>query len=912
MKLFQPRCHSRAWTACLVLLAAAPAFAQQYLISTLAGGTPPGTPVAATTVSIGPPQRVATDSAGNLYFTSQNSVFKVDSTGTLNLIAGNSRAGFSGDGGPAVNAQLNNPQGLAIDPAGNVYIADSLNHRVREVTNGTIQTVAGTGVPGFQPALSPATQTPLHGPSGVALDSSGNLYIADTGNHIIRELTTDGLLHTVAGNSYPGNAGDGRGAIFANLFAPQDVAVGGDGTIYIADTGNARIQYVTGGIINTLAGSSAVGFAGDGGIATSAAFTQPNAIFVDSSRQVYIADFGNDRIRKIDTKGTINTIVGNGTFGFAGDGGAATAAELNLPSGVALDSSGNIYIADQWNLRIRKVASANISTIAGNGIISYSGDGGASTRAQLNNPQGTAVDVAGNVYVADTRNAAIRKITKAGVISSLAGTSLVLPRGIAVDSGGAVYVADYNDNRVKRVATDGGVTTVAGNGSAGYTGDGGAATSATLNGPWGVAVDASGNLYIADFANNVIRKVSQGGISTVAGSGVQGYTGDGGPAKQAALNGPSGIAVDSAGNLYIADTNNYVIREVVAANGNIQTIAGTGLPGSSGDGGLPTRAQLNAPQGIAIDAAGNLYVTEATARVRKILPGAFITTIAGGNGPGYSGDNGFATAAKLNAPSGVSVDTAGNLYVGDAANNAIRLLQPTSSTIGITSLLNGASNAGGAVAPGEVVVLYGSALGASPLTVAPGGSSVATTLAGTTVTFNGTAAPLIYTSPGQVAAVVPFGVTGASAQVVAQYQNQAATIAVSLAQTAPGIFTLDYSGKNQAIAFNQNGTLNGSTDPASIGSQLSIYVTGIGPTNPPSQDGAIAKPPLPAAIYPITVTIGGQPATIASATAVTGQVAGVMQVTVQVPSNVTAGNAVPVTLQVQGISAPAGVSVAVK
>jgi uncharacterized protein (TIGR03437 family) len=315
--------------------------------------------------------------------------------------------------------------------------------------------------------------------------------------------------------------------------------------------------------------------------------------------------------------------------------------------------------------------------------------------------------------------------------------------------------------------------------------------------------------------------------------------------------------------------------------------------------------------GIAIDAAGSLYITEATSRVRKILPGAFITTIAGGNGPGYSGDTGFATAAQLNAPAGLSVDLAGNVYVADTANYAIRLLHPTSSSIGITALLNAASNASGAIAPGEVVVLYGSSIGPSPLTVAPAGN-LATTLDGTTVTFNGTAAPLIYTSPGQVAAIVPFGVTGANAKVVAQYQNQAATTTVPLAQAAPGIFTLDYSGRNQAIAFNQNGTLNGATNAASTGSQLSIYVTGIGPTNPPSQDGAIGKPPLAAAIYPITVTIGGQPASIVSATAITGQVAGVMQVTVQIPSSVTPGNAVPVTLQVQSVSAASGVTVAIK
>ena len=461
------------------------ALAQQYTLSTAAGGAPPPTPATATSTSIGQPNRVTLDSKGNTYFSSGNAVFKIDTSGNLTAIAGNSRPGYSGDGGPALQAQLNGPQGLAFDSAGNLYIADSINNRVRIVNPaGVINTFAGTGQssPGGGNTFNDgglAINGLLRLPSGVCVDSSGNVYIADTGDNIIRKVSTDGIINTVAGDGFASYSGDTFLATQAELHTPLDVAVDSSANIYIADSANAAIRevVVSTGIINTVAGNAAIGDTGDGGLATSASLVTPYAITLDSSGNFYFVENGDSVIRKVTVSTQIiTTVVGNNIAGFSGDGSVATKAELNFPTGMALDSSGNIYIADSLNRRIRKVTGTTISTIGGNGVLSYSGDGGPAPSAELNTPEAVAVDSSGNFYIADTLNNVVRKVTATGTIS-----------------------------------------TIAGNGTAGFAGDGGPATSAQLNGPQGIAVDSSGNIYVSDTQNARVRKISGGSITTVAG-----------------------------------------------------------------------------------------------------------------------------------------------------------------------------------------------------------------------------------------------------------------------------------------------------------------------------------------------------------------------------------------------------------
>jgi len=803
--------------------------------------------------------------------------------GIISTFAGNglsspdSAPGSFGDGGLATQGLLKRPQGIATDSSGNVYIADTGDNLVREVTtDGTIQTIAGNGYPGYNGEDGPSVQSELHSPGDVTLDSSGNIWIADSANQYIREIVAStGYIHHMVGNNGTPNAGPGT-----------------------------------------------EGYAGDGGSAQLATLYIPVGVALDSTGNLYIVEQGDSRIREVNNQtttvtfpgttlkaeaGWIETIVGTNIVGFNASNTTANETPLNDPIGIALDPSGNLFIADSLNLRLRKVSKNSISTVAGNGNLSYGGDGGAASGAQMNAPQGVALDPSGNLYIADTGNNVIRKVSANGTIQTVSGNGAAgngsnqfnTPLGMAADSSGNIYIADSQNARVVKLSSGGTPTTVAGNGTAGYGGDGGSAASAELNAPAAVAVDSAGNLYIADLGNNRIRKVSASGtVTTIAGTGNNGYSGDGGLATAAQINEAQGVAVDGSGNVYIADTGNNAIRLV--SGGTISTIA-----------------RIANPVGLATDSLGDLYVTDGGSQVYKIYPFSpvIVLTIGGSGSSGYTGDGGLSTAAQLSGPTGVAVDSNGNVYVADTVNNAVRELQFNGSGTNIASLVNGASALPGVVSPGEVVVLYGAGMGPSTLTVAqPVNGAIGTNLAGTTVFFNGIAAPVTYTSATQVSVVAPYELSGSQAQVLVQYQGQTSEgFAASLAGVSPGIFTMNGAGTGQAVAVNQDGSFNGGAHPANSATYVSLFLTGLGQTSPTGKDGAIngfSGATLPAPLAGVTVTIGGKTVTTNYVGAAPQAVAGVMQINAQVPAGLAAGNA-PVSVQVGGVSSQPGVTIAV-
>jgi sugar lactone lactonase YvrE len=380
--------------------------------------------------------------------------------------------------------------------------------------------------------------------------------------------------------------------------------------------------------ITTIAGSGSAKSLGDGGPATEAQLFGPEQVAVDAQRNVYIADMQNNRVRKVTPEGTISTFAGTGKLGALGDGGPATSASLYYPSGVAVDAQGNVYIADRNHARVRKVTpDGKISTIAGTGQVGpFKGDGGPATSATLSNPWSVAVDGQGNLYVADTSNQRVRKVSAVGTITTIAGT-----------------------------------------GTQGFSGDGGPATSARLHNPYGVAVDRQGNVYIADSENHRVRKVSGGTITTIAGTGSRGYSGEGGAATSAQLNWPWRVAVDGQGDVYIADSQNSRVRKVSA--GKITTVAGTGKQGYSGDGGPASSAQVGYPNGVAVDGQGSLYITDAW-RIRKVSTGSAATltlTLGGTSSQKLIAQKGITVTAKCNKPCSLSatgsVTIVGTKYV---------------------------------------------------------------------------------------------------------------------------------------------------------------------------------------------------------------------------------------------------------
>ena len=687
------------------------ALAQQDIISTVIGGGPNDIP--ALDANLNAPVGVAVDSAGNYYIAAYtaNRVYKVNAkTLVLTVVAGIGYAGYSGDGvkGGAAQAFLNGPYDIAVDKAGNVYFSDYNNFVIRKVdTTNTITTIAGEqGQCNYNGDGAPATKFNLCHPVGIALDSTGaDLYIGDAQNFRIRKLVlASDTISTFAGTGVEGFAGDGGPALSAELNYPYGIAIDKAGDVFIADSDNYVIREITksNGFINTIAGTPKTpGFGGDGGAATSALINVVYALTVDSTgKTVTFPDYYNQRVRQFTVKGTINTVAGNGTAGFFGDGGAATSAELNYPQGiVGTSTTQQFLVADTNNTRIREfTVGSTIDTVAGNGSTTVPTlmTGVPPSGVVLSDPYGVFEDKSQNIWVSEITNQMVRELVHStDLVDFFAGNGqygysgdggpatqaeLRYPSNSAEDSNGNVYIADQNNCLIREVsAKNGDISTFAGlvvNGSpqCGYDGDGGPAINAKLAAVTGVFVDSNNNVYIADRTNCVVREVSGGNISTIAGIGGKcAYGGDAGLAVDAFLYYPTSIATDPAGNIFIADEYNCRIREVNVATGIINTVAGNGGCSYTGDGPA-TQEEIAYPQGIAVDANDNLFIGDTNNHiVRWVSAGGLMTTIAGiPQSAGFNGDDIPATTAQLYYPAGVFEDPNGNYLIADQNNNRIR------------------------------------------------------------------------------------------------------------------------------------------------------------------------------------------------------------------------------------------------
>ncbi len=539
---------------------------------------------------------------------------------TFTTLAGNN--GYGSADGTNSAARFAQPKGAAVDPNGNVYVADTVNHTIREMrpvgTNWVVTTLAGLAG-SFGSADGTGSAARFNNPGGVAVDSSGNLYVADAGNSTIREITPVG----------------------------------------------------TNWVVTTLAGLAGSPGSADG-TNSAAQFNQPYGLEVDSAGNVYVADTYNDTIRKVTLVGTnwvVTTLAGlAGSFG--SNDGTGSAARFDYPIEVAVDSATNLYVGDWGNSTIRKVTpvGANwvVTTLAGRATGSVGSADGTGSAARFDYPAGVAVDSAGNVYVADDYNSTIRKVTSAGVVTTLA-TGFHYPWGVAVDTNGNVYVGDQLNDAIRKVTPAGEVTTLA-------TG---------FNDPSGVAVDSAGNVYVADSYNDTVRKVTPAGVVTTL-AGLAGNAGSAdGTGSAARFDNPTGVAVDSAGNVYVADEGNSTIRKVtpVGASWEVTTLVGSASTYGDADG-TNSAARFKDPYFVAVDTNGNVYATDsANDTIRKITPVGtnwVVTTLAGLAGT-YGSADGTGSAAQFDEPFGVAVDSAGNLYVADASNNTIRKGFPASS-----------------------------------------------------------------------------------------------------------------------------------------------------------------------------------------------------------------------------------------
>lgn len=789
------------------------------------------------------PTGIAKDGDGNLYVTDLNnrSLRKVTPAGIVTTIVTTPVDMFF------------QPRGVAVDSAGNIYVSDQ--YTVRKVTpQGIFSTLAGNG----QGAVDgPGTVARFRQIRGLAVDSSGNVFVADSSNHVIRKITPDGTVSTYAGVLGAGGGHvDGSGNV-VRFNGPMGVVVDGGGNLFVSDSDNSIRKITTAGVVSTVAGLGNGTFGDLGGQGSSAQFNAPWGLTLDNLGNLYVADTNNNSLRMITPAGVVTTLAGSEGTGNAD--GAGSNAKFDKPTGVVFDGIDSLYVADSSNQTLRRVTLAGmVSTFAGTaphlGDYARSGGGtvldGTGSGAHFTYPRGLTIDGSGNVFVADSGAASVRKMTQAGVVTTFAGGSIVSgadfswPRAVSVDGTGNVFVADRDHHKIRLVTSAGVVTTVAG----GYGSTDGAAGIAKFYLPGGIAVGSGGNVFVADSGNHTIRKIiPDGTVSTYAGlAGSSGTTN--GAVSAARFSSPQAIVSDSSGNLFIADTWNNAIRKITAG-GTVSTLAGGGSSGAVD--GTGSAARFNGPESLCVDGGGNVYVTDTgNHTIRKITPGGVVTTI-GGTALISGGLDGVGTSALFSSPAGVTITSSGIVFVSDVSNNRI--------TRGVLTALPAIvveEPAGIALVNGTSMLDFGSVLtgGSSLKTVTIKNMGSADLTLGTITKAGVNAAEFTIITTGMSTTLASGSSTSFSVSFTpAASGTRAASIQIPSNDEDETPFDLTFTGTGQSSANLSNlvtssGTLTPAFSPATYNYFVTLPVTTTSITVTPTKADANA-----------TVTVNGLP-----------------------------------------------------
>ncbi|HEX5229134.1 MAG TPA: hypothetical protein VFW44_15570 [Bryobacteraceae bacterium] len=839
------------------------------------------------------PYAVARDSAASFYIGETARIRRIDHHGIISTIAGNGVPGESGDGGPATSAQINYVGGIAIDSKGDIYFSEDQVRIRRIAPDGTISTYAGNGGSGYNGENVDALSANINA-AGLAIDSQDRLYLAEPNNARVRVIQND-KISTFAGTGVSGYSGENGPAAQAQLGQPMDLAFDLSGNLYVAD--GARVAKIdTHGVLTRVAGTREQ--PGEELSPDEVPATQSSLFALSVATDVHGDLFvATPRVRKITPDGIIHAFAGYETpdqqmFTEAcGDALKATVQAAQMKA----DLNGDLFFINRLANRLEEATPAGkISTVAGDGPNRFSGDGGPASHATFASPNAIAFDKTGRLYVADTGNNRVRRIDTNGTISTVAGDGgptydqdpacvpdqnsfLRAPQGVAVDDAGDLFIADTGKNRVLKIAVDGTQTTV----------------SDQLSGPEGVLVDGAGNLFITDSDHSALVKITPGGNMQKL------WTGDA----------VGSMALDAAGNLYFSA--GMTVERLSAASGAITPVAGTGeYTFSAAPGFVSGPEEIGGASAVALDADGSIYIAD---QVKGIIERV-------SHNCALAVDNG----QVLVRPTGLTFDSAGNLYIADAVEGTIWTTVPVPAPAsekptphlgrtGIRSaapanlvLLSGQPPSPpieAPIAPGQLLRIRGVCIGPfEPVFETYGASGMLPTSSGETqIQFNGTPAPLVSVSAGEIIAQAPFELDGKGEEsVTLSYNGVAIQSNIAVQAANPAVFTMTGIPIGPALVLNEDGTLNSATNAAARGSVVVLYATGTGQTAPPGVDGVAPPSTLPLVKLPVLFTIGSRNAGVLYAGDAPGFI-GLTQLNIQVPASAAIG-AQPITLEVGGFA----------